>query len=311
MALNLIQSSKVAMEKGRIFQATIMELYAKNSMFLSVIPFETIPGNAISFRRELTLPDTDFRGINEAYSESTGDIELVTESLAIAGGDIDVDKFLVDTNGEDQRTIQEGLKIKSLALKMTKNMIKGSIETNAKGFNGLQVRLKDECLIIIGTTPAGDALTLAKLEEAIDVVEDPTHLIMNKAMRRRLTAASRETAVGGYITFTQDQFGRRVTQFNELPIIIVFRDEANAEILAFDELGYGSSDNHSTSIYVASFADNGVTGLQNGDMNVRDLGEIDTKPVYRTRIDWYISQAIKRPKACARLYGISNAKVTA
>jgi len=44
-------------------------------------------------------------------------------------------------------------------------------------------------------------------------------------------------------------------------------------------------------------------------MNVRDMGEIDTKPVYRTRIEWYVSMAILRARAAARLYGVTNSAV--
>jgi hypothetical protein len=41
------------------------------------------------------------------------------------------------------------------------------------------------------------------------------------------------------------------------------------------------------------------------------MGEIDTKPVYRTRIEWYITLAILRARAAARLYSITDAAITA
>jgi len=52
-----------------------------------------------------------------------------------------------------------------------------------------------------------------------------------------------------------------------------------------------------------------LTGLQNGTIDTRDLGELQTAPVYRTRVEWYNGIAILNGRAVARLGGISNAAV--
>jgi len=310
MALTLIEASKLAMGRDETLKATVMELYAKSSDILQYMPFETISGNALSFNREKTLPNAGFRGINEAYVEGTGELERVTESLAIAGGELDVDVMLVNTTGVDQRSVQESMKIKALSLAMTKQFIKGDVTTDAKAFDGMQVRCTGTQKVGASAT-TGVALSLVKLDELIDAVEDPTHLVMNKTMRRRLSAAARNQSVGGYITYDVDSFGRRVTKYNDLPILIVDKDNENTEILPFTELDYSATFSNTTSIYCMSFDDTGVVGLQNGEMSVRDLGEIDTKPVYRTRIEWYVTMAILRPKGAARLYSIGNYAITA
>jgi len=311
MALTLIESAKIALGRDEILKATVMELFAKGSDLMQYMPFDNITGNALKFDREKMLPGVAFRGVNEGYAESTGEVEKVIESLAIAGGDLDVDVFLVKTGGGNQRSIQEQLKIKALTLNLTKQFIKGDVESDAKGFDGLQVRCTGDQLISTGTTAAtSDPLSLHKLDELIDAVEDPTHLIMNKTMRRLLSAAARNSSVGGYITYDLDAFGRRVTKYNDIPILIVDKDEDNQDILAFNETGPGSGDSQ-TSIYCVSFSENGVMGLQNGEMDVRDLGEQQSKPVYRTRVEWYVTLAILRPRAAARLYGVPNTTVTA
>jgi len=309
MATTLVEASKIALGQDQILRATIMEFYARSSDFMRDLPFETISGNSLAFNREKTLPDAGFRGLNEAYAESTGELERVVESLAIAGGDLDVDVMLINTAGPDQRSVQEAMKVKSLALAMTKEFIKGDVTSTPKGFDGLQVRCTGSQLI--GAASAtGAALSLAKLDELIDAVEDASHLVMNKAMRRRITAAARTTTVGGYITYDVDAFGRPVMKYNDLPIIIVDKDNTNTDIMPFTETNPAGSAN-STSIYCLSMNDTGVIGLQGGEMDVRDLGEIDTKPVFRTRIEWYVTLAIMRAKAAARLYGILDAAVTA
>ncbi|MDD5053426.1 MAG: hypothetical protein PHO27_11895 [Sulfuricurvum sp.] len=311
MAVNLVESAKMALGRDEVLKATVMELFARSSDLMANLPFEDITGNALKFDREKMLPGVAFRGVNEAYTESTGEVEKVIESLAIAGGDLDVDVFLVKTGGANQRAIQEQLKIKALSLNLTKQFIKGDVDTDPKGFDGLQVRCTGDQLINSSATAGSTAaLSLAKLDEVIDAVDEPTHLIMNKTMRRRLSSAARVSTVGGYITYDLDAFGRRVTRYNDIPILIADKDEDNQEILAFTESGSGDG-TEMTSIYCVSFAENGVLGLQNAEMDVRDLGEQQSKPVYRTRVEWYITLAILRPLAAARLYGLPNSAVTA
>ena len=311
MALSLIESAKLALGRDETLKATVMELYAKSSDLMQYLPFESISGNSMKFNREQTLPAAGFRALNEAYSEGAGTVDSVTESLTIAGGDLDVDVFLIKTGNAGQRGTQEAMKIKALSLAMTKTIVKGDVETTPKEFDGLQARLIGNQKIVAGTTAGGDNLELTYLDKLIDEVDEPTHLLMNKTMRRRLSAAARLSTVGGYITYELDAFGRRVTRYNDLPILIVDKDNEYNDIMPFTEASSDGTTVVSTSIYCLSFAENGVVGLQNGEMDVRDMGEIDTKPVYRTRIEWYISMAILRARAAARLYGITDAAVAA
>jgi hypothetical protein len=322
MALTLIEAAKIALGKDEALRATVMELFARNSDLLQYMPFEDIQGNALKFNREKTLPGVAFRGVNQAYTESTGEVEAVTESLAIAGGDLDVDVFLVKTAGANQRAIQEEMKIKALSLSLTKALIKGSVISDPKSFDGIQVRTTgDQYIQGAAAATASGALSLARLDQVIDATEDATHLIMNKTMRRLLSGAARAAAVGGYITYDLDAFGRRVTRYNDLPILAVDKDETNTDIMAFDELGYfpaaavagstgcAAARVTNTSIYCVSFAPNGVLGLQSAPMEVRDLGEQQSKPVFRTRVEWYVTLGMLRPRSASRICGIMNTAV--
>ena len=311
MALTLIEAMKAAQGREETYKAAIMELYARSSDLLQALPFESISGNALSFNREKTLPDVGFRGVNEAFDESTGTVDPQTERLTIAGGDLDVDRFIVNTGAANARSTQEALKVKSLSLSLTKQFIKGDSASNVKSFDGLQARVTGDQLIANATGSGGAALSLLKLDELIDVVDNPTHLMMNKTMRRLLTAAARNPSVSGYITYDVDAFGRKITKYNDLPILLIDRDNTNTDIMPFSEAHAGGGTANGTSIYCVSLADDGVVGIQNGEMDVRDLGELDSKPVYRTRVEWYVSMAIYRLQAAARLYSITNAAVTA
>lgn len=312
MAVTLTESIKLAVNNGQTLKAAIMTEYARSSELLATMPFEDITGNALAFNREANLPSMGFRGLNEGYTESSGKLDRVTESLAIAGGDLDVDKFLVKTQGMGIRSTHMMLKAKSIALGITKNIIKGSVITDPKSFDGFQVRASGDQLIAAGTTDGGDALSLAKLDEAIDACDNPTHLVMSKALARRFSAAARSSSISGNINFMSDELGKRVMYYNDLPILRVDRDETNSAIMPFTEVSNNAGATATAaSLYVVSFSDMGVTGIQNGQMEVTDLGELDTKPVYRTRVEWYISMAVQQVRSLVRLWSIKDAAITA
>ena len=309
MALTLVEASKQAANNGAQLRSAIIELYARSSDILMVLPFETIQGNALKYNREETLPGVGFRGVNEAYTESTGILNPVVEPLVIAGGDLDVDKFILDTMGADQRAVQEAMKVKALALRWTLAFLKGDSAAVSKEFDGLQVRLTGTQLIDAGSSAGGDALSLAKLDQVIDAVQSPTHLVMNKTMRRRLSAAARVTTVGGFITWDKDEFGRGIARYADLPILIADEDNTGSQILPFTEADLGGGADVCTSIYCVSFGECMLTGIQSSEVQVRDLGEMQSKPVLRTRVEWYCGIAAFHGKCATRLRGIKDAEV--
>lgn len=309
MSLTLVEAAKVAQGAGDTVLSAIIELYAQSSDIMAALPFMNIQGNALKYNREESLPGIGFRGVNGSYTPSTGIINPVTENLFIAGGELDVDKFIVDTMGANQRSVQEAMKIKALAGRWTKEFIKGDNETDAAVFSGLQARIQGTQLIAAGATANGTPLSLAKLDELIDAVDAPTHLIMNKGLRRRLTQAARNTSVGGFITYEKDAFGRPVTMYNDLPILIADKDNEYNDILPFTEAATSGTAT-ATSIYCVSLNEGGVTGIQNGGIDARDLGELETKPAYRTRVEWYAGMAVMKGRSAARMWSISDAAVT-
>lgn len=308
--LTLVEAAK--METGNVVRRAVIQLYAGSSDILLNLPFDNIPGNAMKYNREDSLPGVGFRGVNEAYTASTGILNPLTEALVIAGGDLDVDKFIVDTMGEAQRSTHEAMKIRALSLAWTQKFIKGSNQSDPREFDGLQTRITGAQKIAAGTTNGGDPLSMQVLDQAIDQTLNPTHLLMSKSMRRRLTQAARSTSVGGYITTTLDAFGRRVVSYNDLPILVVDLDNTSTAILGFTEVSnHASAGATATSIYVLSMGDGAIQGIQNGGVDVRDLGELQTIPVYRTRVEWYNGFAIYNGRAATRIWSISDAAFAA
>lgn len=306
MALSLVEAAKTVRDP---LQSAVIETFASESDILRVLPFMNIEGNAYRYNQEQTLPAVAFRGVNESYTEATGVLNPQVEPLVICGGDLDVDKFIIDTQGVAARATHEAMKIKAIVNTWQTKFIKGDSSSDAREFDGLQRRLTGNQLITAGATSGGVALSLAKLDELIDAVYNPTHLVMSKAMRRRLTQASRNTSVGGFITFGQDEFGRTLTMYNDLPILVLAGLDGADDVLGFTEACSGGGST-GTSIYCVSLGEGTLAGIQNSIMDVRDLGEQDSKPVFRTRVEWYAGISMFHGRAAARLYSIANAAVT-
>lgn len=308
MALTLLEAAKL--ETGDLIRQAIIEMYAGSSDILTVLPFENISGNALKYNREQSLPGVGFRGVNESYTESTGVLNPLTEALVIAGGDLDVDKFIIDTMGASQRSVHEQMKVRALALAWTKKFIKGDTASDPREFDGLQTRLTGSQLIAAGSTSGGTALSLSKLDEAIDQTLNPTHLLMSKAMARKFAAAARNTSVAGFVNYSTNDLGKRIMSYNDLPIITVDLDNTGSAILPFTEAATSGSAT-ATSLYVLSLGSDSLIGLQNGGMDVRDLGELQTAPKFRTRVEWYNGIAMFNGRAATRLYSIADAPITA
>src|SRR5688500_11493163 len=121
MAMTLTEAAKY---KTNELVRGVVETFAQNSPILERLPFKKIAGNAYTYQKEDTLPGVEFRAVNAAYAESTGVINPATESLVILGGDSDVDKFLVATQGGGQsvgelRASMDTMKAKAIAFKYT------------------------------------------------------------------------------------------------------------------------------------------------------------------------------------------------
>lgn len=308
MALTLLEAAKL--ETGNDIRSAIIEMYAGSSDVLANLPFDNINGNSLTYNREASLPGVGFRGVNEAYTPSTGVLNPITERLVIAGGDIDVDKFIVDTQGADQRTVHEEMKVRALGLAWTRKFIKGDSSSDPREFDGLQTRVTGDQVISAGSTAGGAALSLAKLDEAIDQTFMPTHLLMSRAMARKFSAAARSTSVGGYITWDKNELGTRVMAYNDLPILTVDLDNTETAILPFTEAA-SSGSSTATSIYILSMGAMGLTGIQNGSIDVRDMGELETQPAFRTRVEWYNGIAVYHGRAVTRLQHIGNLAIVA
>lgn len=308
MAMTLMEAAKRV--SGETKRAAVIEMFAANSDLLRAMTFEDIPGDALAYNVEAALPGVAFRGYNEGYSESTGLVNPEVERLRIVGGDLDVDKALIKTRGLEIRSQEEAMKIKATSLYLTDRIINGDSALNVREFDGIRKRIVGSALFPanLSAPNANSPLSLEALDAAIDYVEGANAIVVNKAMKRKLSKAARNN-VGGDIEVAKDEFGFRVTMYNDLPMIIVDFNQLGQRIIDFNEAGPGGGTT-ATSVYVLNLGSGFVQGIQNGTLEVEDLGELDSKPVLRTRLEWLIGMAIMHGRSAARVWGVTNADVT-
>jgi len=298
MAHTLLDAAKLETDT---LKRNVVSVFPQISPVLELMPFVDIPGGAYKFNREEALPGVGFRGINEDYSESTGLLQQVVETTRVLGGKSKTDRALAVERGSslgELRAVNDRLSAKSAALYFTRMFFKGDSSDDPRQFDGLNRRLTGPQLISAGDN--GAVLTVNMLDDLIDAVAgEPDVLFMSKAMRRELTKLLRNDA---RISYGSDAFGNQVAMYGGIPIRVIEEDGHGAQILGFDE-EQGTSD-ECGSIYAVRFgAEEFVHGIQNGPLEVIDLG-LQEGMYYLTAIEWLASFVVLHPRAAARLKGV-------
>jgi hypothetical protein len=317
MAITLSEAAKLSQT---YLQRGVIETFIQNSPVLDRIPFLSIQGNAYAYNKEATLPGVAFRAVNGSYVESTGTVNQDTESLVILGGDADVDKFIVQTRGDinDQRAVQTGMKVKAASYLFQDTFFNGDTAVDADSFDGLKKRLTGAQ--VMPTATNGSAILTSdttihaffdKLDELVSLVPglDGTNgaLYANSSIIGKIKSAARHISADVFVE--RDANGKRVVMWNGIPILDPGATTAGVSILPQTET-QGTAAGTTSSVYAVRYGedegDQGVTGLTNGGVQVYDLGELETKPAYRTRIEFYTGVAVFGGKAAARLTGVLN-----
>jgi len=313
MALTLAEAAKLSQND---LQRGVVETFVIQSSVLDRIPLLNILGNAYAYNEELTLPGVEFRAVNAAYAESTGTVNPRTETLVILGGDADVDTFIVQTRGNlnDQRATQTVLKVKAATTKYQDAFINGDTAVDANSFDGLKKRVTGAQIISAGTNGApivGNGGTDAHaffdaLDALVAAVPGGADAIYsNAAIRAKIMSAARR--LGGSDFMNESLTGKRVPTYNGIPLLDI-GTKADGTLIIPQTETQGTS-TVATSIYAVKFGSDeneaGVVGLTNGGVAVKDLGEIDAKPVFRTRIEFFCGLAVFG-RGAARLVGVLN-----
>jgi len=324
MALTLADLSKIETDTLR---KGVVDIFLMESSVMELCPWETINQLATTIAIYQAMPDVGFRNVNEAFAESTGTYSQKVESIYLMGGDLDVDIAIARAANTiaDARADQEKLQLKAIAYKFNDKFINGDPTAAPKEFKGLQKRVAD--VVAAGYTSqsidtggtAGAARDagilydtgnrhnfLNKLDQLLYSIKGhkPDFLLMNQKCLLALRSLLRQEKL---LDTTRDMFDRVVDVYQGARLLdIGLKADQSSEIITNTE----DPDNKytsdvSTSIYAVRFSvGEYLWGIQQYPLEARDLGELQAKPVYRTRVDWHIGLAHVDPRSIARLRNI-------
>ena len=292
MALTLLEAQKHARTPQEL--AVVTELAA--GQLMSVLPFRNIEGNGLFWKREESLPDVGFRNYNGSLAESYAEVSQQSESLKLFGGDIKVDRAIVALEGAESKAYQVQSRVRAMRMAWEALFINGDSNQSPAEFDGLAARIQSGSSQYFENAGAAAALDLGKLDEVIDNVDAQggrKYLIMSKSARRHLSKIARSN---GQIDIARNEFGYQQMSYAGVPVLELDRDNKNVAIL--------DSTPANQDIYCVSFGQDLLTGIQNGGVNVRELGESFNQPQLITRVEWYCGLALINGRAAARLTNV-------
>ena len=293
--ISLAQSARMTND---VLQAGVIEVLATESKLLQLLPFMNVQGSGYTYNIEKNLGNAQFRKVNGGYNYGAIETIPVTERIVILGDEAIVDTYqiAVESDVNNLMAIEVALRTKAIAHKFEKCFISGGTaagsgvpsESVANEFVGILTRYTE-------TAPANipaNALSLFQaqvitktddligdLDTLLDMVAGGADcLIMNKKTRRQVTAKGR-----AFCDYRQGEFGTQFVQYGGIDIV-----DVDGDLLADDV------------VIAAKFgAKEAVCGLQNGGVRVTALGEMESQPQLKTRIEWFVGLAVFNPKAVA------------
>lgn len=308
-SVTLLEASKYGNDT---LKRGFVETLIQESPLFEQLPMMTIQGNALQHNVEVSLPTPAFRQVNATYSRSYGTDTSHFWGTAILGGEVFVDNYLVRVRGNvvDVKARQYQKFAKAISRTFDAYAFDGTGASNDfKGFNQLISEGFGTALYAGNGATNGNALTLDDLDIAMDALRgqfSPDVIWCNRFHRRKITGLGRSFASGvSLIDIGDDKFGRKINQYNGVPLRIIGDDINGTAILGFDETRGSSS--LTSSLYIACMdMDMGVTGLMGagGTLEVRDFGEQQSAPGHMGRVEFYPGIAVFNPYSLVRLAGI-------
>lgn len=324
MALTLVDQLKAVRDqtKGGIVQGLLIR-----SKVMQILPWVDTNSLQITVSRWKTLPTVAFRKINGAYAESAGTKEQLQETVYPFGGDTDVDLMFSRDKSvlTDPRAEQIDMRVASMGYTFNDYFINGSQATDPDGFTGIKNRiaaLPSSQSIVAAANGLDVKATTANQNTFVDLLDQALYQIdngnggfgsatadggsiaafMNDSSLLGISSTLRRL---GLLDQSRDAFGRQIDSYKGVPFYdIGVKSDQTTRIITNTETTGASG--VTTSIYFVKFGNDGefLHGIQEYPMDVRDLGELQTAPQERVRIDWPVGLAHFHNRAMVRLSGV-------
>lgn len=293
---------------------TFVENMVRESDVMAAIPFMPAKNGKLEFMDIAALPAVGFRAINQAAPQTSGHFSLREEDTYFIDEYIMADRALIDRLGTDHRAKQDRLMMVALGQMFSINLLKADRTVIPGTPNGIQVRCTTLGYDLIHNSVAagGAALSLAQMDILYWQVNKPTHFIVPRGLMPYFdTAARNNSLVNQTIAYAQDDFGRRIMKYKELPILFGYEPDDSPDLLTFTEVGLGGGAAVTSSIYCVSFRSGGFYAIEQTPLSVMDEGAIPGVPFMSTHIKWDWGVAREHPRSIARLTSVTQAALTA
>ncbi len=231
MALITLAEAKVGMADK--YAQYIIDKTQRGSMLMDMLTFDdaTSPGTGGStlvygFVNTKTPSRAGFRALNTEYDKHQAIRESKTVQVKILGGTYSIDRLLLGTDGAvDELQYQIDEKIMAVKNEFQNSFINGDATGDPLEFDGLDVILTGSDTEF-NTAAAIDISTSALMDsnynEFLDLINSSLNklkgkaslLLMNNDMMSKMESIARRA---GYLTQTEDAFGRKVTGWNGTP----------------------------------------------------------------------------------------------
>ena len=316
-ALSLIEATKASTDQHKM---GVVEVLIEENPMLEVLTWVPFVGNALQHTEEGTLPNVQFRRVNEGYTQSFGTDNTHFWGVAILGGEVKVDKFLVNVvaTREDLEAKQWRKLAKANSMRFSYEALHGTGSAASKGFKGINSLIGEgfgQTSVFSATgAPLSSSAGLDGLDVAIDLFRNqgkPDVMFVNRTERRQITKAARTAVTGvSLIDVGTDVFGRKVNMYDDIPMRIMgdgMDSSGNVTpILDFNE-DPGDAVSDCSSLYLAKVGEDDLTGLLGlgGSFEVVSFGELESGPQRLGRMEWYPGIAIFNQYSIVRVTGIT------
>jgi len=304
MSLTLTESNKYSTTK---LQKGVVDLFVKNDPILERLAFKTILGNSLTYDIESVEASAQWYNVNETWVESTSQVSQDTVTLKILGGAIDLDDFqkVTRSDHQDLRAELTLKKIKAVKKEFMDAFYYGNATTNTKQFNGLHALITSttyNTVIIDANDGADDPLSLSlDLDKAIDMIKGftPSIIVSSPTMRRAVTALLRAQ---GSINTGRDEFSRPIMSYNDIPW---YKSDYIVDTETTSSGAFSAkTGSATTSIFVLSFDDLGLSGVHARPLEVVPWKLMDASNQERARIRWYCGLMMQSLLSCVKVVGI-------
>ena len=290
----------------------VIEMFTQYSDIFEVLPFEGLKGSKYTGYRESVLPTPVFRAINEASSTGHGSITPFDEATYIIDHDIDVDRAIQDRHGPERRNYEERMGITAFAQLWVNTFVYGDNSANPRVFNGLAVRANKYSRDFHNNTGSGGgALSLAKLDNAINNVKEPTHILAPYASRPLWIQAARTTTLSGFVMQTWDEVGMPKIKYAGLRLLWGYPKDDQVPVLQFNEVGNGGGSAVTASLYGITAGEGMLRGIYVRNLTPEDVGLLQDRKTYRTHIAWDVGLVDEHKYCLGRLTSWTNAPIVA